>query len=147
MQHTHEHNAPKTCEWLHQKGAPAPIGLWAGGKKKEKKTWRLHHIGAPASFFTSRRVASPYRCTHAHAATPIPSSGAQSANAIVSLKKKPSPSPPVFEANANGTPICMTAGLMGECFNTENRCLDCYIVSADRRATARTTTFVEPCSH
>ena len=32
-------------------------------------------------------------------------------------------------------------------FNTENRCLDCYIVSADRRATARTTTFIEPCSY
>ena len=73
---------PNTCEWLHHIGAPAPIGLWAGGKKQ--KTSRLHHIGAPASFFTSRRVASPYRCTHAHAATPIPSSGAQSANTIVS---------------------------------------------------------------
>ena len=50
MQHTHEHNAPKTCEWLHHIGAPAPIGLWAGEKKKKKKTWRLHHIGAPAFF-------------------------------------------------------------------------------------------------
>ena len=62
---------PNTCEWLHHRGAPAPIGLWAGEQEK-KKTWRLHHIGAPASFFTSRRVASPYRCTHAHAATPSP---------------------------------------------------------------------------
>ena len=26
-------------------------------------------------------------------------------------------------------------------------CIDCNLVSADRRATARTTTFVEPCSH
>ena len=58
---------------------------WGGKKKKKKKTWRLHHIGAPASFFHST---------------------------IVQKKKNPL-SPPVFEANANGTPICMTAGLMG----------------------------------
>ena len=31
-------------------------------------------IGAPASSSTTRRVAPPYRCTHAHAITPIPSS-------------------------------------------------------------------------
>ena len=46
-------------------------GGWKRGKKK--KTWRLHHIGAPASSPPAQRVAPPYRCTHAHADTPIPS--------------------------------------------------------------------------
>ena len=40
-----------------------------------------------------------------------------------------------------------TDGVYSCHFNTETRCLDCFIVSADRSATARTTTFVEPCSH
>ena len=55
--------------------------FWAWKRASEKATGT---VGAPAGFFTSRRVTSPYRCTHAHAATPIPSSGAQSANTIVS---------------------------------------------------------------